>query len=105
MNDGDSYFMGYYEDGYKNGEGMLTKSDGSFQKGNWQHDQLKGIVKGRLRHKNTVTRDGDQINLNLNSSIDQTNNGLSDCSIYLNEKRPKIRVPRQRNRQKNLSVN
>ena len=52
FNDGDSYYKGNYEDGQKHGTGTLMKSDGSYQKGNWSNDHLRGIVFGRLKHKN-----------------------------------------------------
>ena len=60
---------------------------------------MKGKGSARLRPKSN-TRAGDISS--WNKSIEHT-----DCSIYLNEKRPKVKIPRnkQRTRQKNFSVN
>ena len=64
---------------------MLTTSDGSYQKGNWSNDKLRGVVFGRLKHK------------------DSSSTKKTKFSIDLSEKKPKMRIPR--NRQTNQSVN
>ena len=55
------------------------KSDGSYQKGNWSNDHLRGIVFGRLKHKDSANAD------------------YTKCSIDLDDKRAKLRMHRKMN--------